>query len=180
MPSEMGSPSEEEPFFGVFDKGVKNNMPGAGEFLGIGVVWVGEKRGNCGGGFAESTAFESSDELLLEGGNGVGGEVPIEFHDALVNSPSVCDDDDEDASVGHLYDFHVLHAGTVQGGVLDDGDLLRELTEETDTTVEDIVDADGVVEESADGGTFGAGERFDLLDVVDEFSVALFGGYSPG
>lgn len=142
MPGEMGGPSEEEPFFWVLHKGVEDDMPGAGEFFGVEMVWFGEERGNCGGSFAEGTAFEGSDELLLEGGDGVGGEVPLEFHDALVDSPTVGDDDDEDASVGHLHDFHVVHAGTVQGGVLDDGDLLGELAEEADTAVKDVVDAD--------------------------------------
>ena len=131
-------------------------MPGAGEFFGVGVVRVGEQVGDGAGRFTEGASLEGGDELLLEGSDSFRGEVPLKFHNALVYSPAVSDDDDEDPSVCHLHDFHVVDAGAVQGGVLDDGDLLGELTEETDPAVQDIVDADGFVEETTDRGAFGA------------------------
>ena len=59
---------------------------------------------------------------------------------------------------------------------MDNRNLLSQLAEEPNTAVENIVNTDGLIKETANSSTFSTGKRLNVFYIVNEFTVALLGG----
>ena len=105
--------------------------------------------------------------------------VPADVDEALLDPARVGDENDEQAAVAERDELDVPDRGPGQRRVLDDGDLVGQLGEQPDGTVDDVVEVDGAVEQRGDGLLLRRRQRLDGAEPVDEQPVALVRGDPP-
>ena len=64
--------------------------------------------------------------------------------------------------------------------VLHEGDLVRHLGEETNGSLHDVVDIDGLRQEGLEGVSLGSAHRLEFGETIDEHSVAAVSRHAPG
>ena len=72
------------------------------------------------------------------------------------------------------------NAAALERGVLDQGNLLGDLRQQTNGASHDVVEVHGITEETFDRLALGSTQRLDVGDLIDEESVAAVGGDSTG
>ena len=90
------------------------------------------------------------------------------------------DDHDEDSAGGQSDGLEVLEDAHARPRVLHKGDLVRHLGEETDGTLHDVVDIDGLGQECLEGVAFRPTHRLEFGETIDEHAVAAVGRHAPG
>ena len=113
----------------------------------------------------------------MAGAQGASGP---EGHSALVDTPGVGDDDQQDALGPQGHELEMLEGRVPQARVLDDGELAGELGQGPHGAGHDLLQVDRSGQERSDGGALGCREGLDARDFVDEEPVALLGGHAPG
>lgn len=78
-----------------------------------------------------------------------------EGHGALVDTPGVGDDDQQDALGSQGHELEVLEGRVPQAGVLDDGELAGQLSQGPHGAGHDLLQVDRSGQERGDGGALG-------------------------
>ena len=94
----------------------------------------------------------------------------------LIHAPRVCDEHDEQESLGCLHELNVAHMCLSQRRVLHDRHLIRETRQQAHRARKKVIKVVGAVEKRLNRAPFRSRERLDLRDVVDENAIALVGG----
>ncbi|SIA76417.1 Uncharacterised protein [Mycobacteroides abscessus subsp. abscessus] len=103
----------------------------------------------------------------------------VEGEAALPNLAVRGDDDDKDATGSQSDDLKVLEDAHARPRILHKGHLMRHLSEETNGTLHDVVDIDGLGQEGLEGVAFRPTHRLELRESIDEHAVAAVGRHTP-
>ena len=100
--------------------------------------------------------------------------------DPLLHATGVGDEYDEDAGLRRAHQLEVADGRARQRRVLHDGDLMRQLREQPNGAMHDVVEIHRAAQKRVDRLAFRRRQRLDRRQSVDEQAVALVGGHSPG
>ena len=89
-------------------------------------------------------------------------------------------DDNEDAARRQINGLKVLEETHTRARVLDEGHLMRDLCEESNRALDDIINVDGLGQERLEGLALGTAHGLEFGEPVDEHAVAAVGRHTPG